>query len=83
MPMCDRVRRIVEVQFEGRAHLDIDDDLWELGMTSLMSVGLMIAVEEEFGFELPDEVLDRRTFSSIRRLAGVIESSLLSARYRS
>ncbi|WP_063831897.1 phosphopantetheine-binding protein [Streptomyces bikiniensis] len=39
-------------------------DLWEAGMDSLLSVSLLVALEDEFDVEFPDELLTRETFAS-------------------
>jgi acyl carrier protein len=49
-----------------------DTDLYAAGLTSLMSVDVMLAVEQRFGIMFPDELLTRRTFSSIRALRDVV-----------
>jgi acyl carrier protein len=50
-----------------------DTDLYAAGLTSLASVDLMLAIEQNFGVSFPDEALSRRTFSSIGSIAAVIE----------
>lgn len=55
-----------------------DSDLYEAGLTSLTTVNLMLAVEDEFSIEFPDKKLGRKTFESIRSLSEVIEE-LVSA----
>ena len=40
-------------------------DLYDSGMTSHASVNLMLALENEFDVEFPDELLTRSVFSSI------------------
>ncbi|MFI6905978.1 acyl carrier protein [Nonomuraea sp. NPDC050394] len=45
--------------------VDAGADLWELGMESLAMVGVMVAVEDEFRVEFPDEMLTRETFRSL------------------
>ncbi len=45
--------------------IDIYDNLWGLGMTSLASVEVMLALESAFGFEFPESKLRHATFSSI------------------
>ncbi|MEO8154835.1 MAG: acyl carrier protein [Rhizobacter sp.] len=55
-----------------------DSDLYEAGLTSLTTVNLMLAVEDEFNIEFPDKKLGRKTFESIRSLSEVIEE-LVSA----
>ena len=53
----------------------IDDrsDLYDAGLTSLATVGLMLALEDEFDIEFPDAMLSRKTFQSIDAIAVVIE----------
>jgi acyl carrier protein len=48
-------------------------DLYDSGMTSHASVNLMLALENEFDVEFPDELLTRSVFSSI----GSIKNALL------
>jgi acyl carrier protein len=49
-----------------------DSDLYEAGLTSLSTVNLMLALEEHFNVELPDRMLGRKTFGSIRALSAAI-----------
>jgi len=39
--------------------------LYDAGMTSLASVSLMLALEDEFGIEFPDHMLRREVFESV------------------
>jgi acyl carrier protein len=48
-------------------------DLYAAGLTSLATVGLMLALEEAFDVEFPDAMLSRRTFASIDVLTAAIE----------
>ena len=48
-------------------------DLYNAGLTSLATVGLMLALENEFGIEFPDNLLGRRTFQSIQAIAEAVE----------
>lgn len=52
--------------------LDEESDLYHAGLTSLATVGLMLALEDEFDIEFPDSMLSRRTFSSIGTIADAI-----------
>lgn len=47
------------------AEIGLDDDLYDLGMTSHANVALMLALEDEFDMEFPEEMLSRTTFESI------------------
>lgn len=49
-----------------------DADLYAAGLTSLASVRLILAIEGEFGFEIPDRMLTRRLFSSLDSLAATV-----------
>lgn len=44
------------------------DDLYVAGMTSHSSVNVMLALEDEFDVEFPDEKLSKDTFSSIANI---------------
>lgn len=50
-----------------------DADLYEFGLTSLITVGLMLAIEDEFDIEFPDSMLSRKTFQSIGALSDAVE----------
>ena len=47
-------------------------DLFANGLSSAAAVNLMLALEQAFGIEFPDELLRRRTFASIDAIAGVL-----------
>jgi len=54
--------------------LDDEDDLFAAGLDSLAIVNVLMALEEHFDIELPDEMLQRRSFSSIATIDGVVAS---------
>lgn len=54
--------------------LDLDDDLFAAGLTSFSTIGLMLAIEDEYDIVIPDTLLVRATFRSIAALGGVIVS---------
>ena len=49
-----------------------DSDLYNSGLTSLTTVSLMLALEDQFNVEFPDTMLSRKTFQSIRSLSEAI-----------
>lgn len=49
-----------------------DDDLYAAGLSSLASVNVMLAIEEAFDVEFPDQLLTRRSFQSISSLTAVV-----------
>jgi acyl carrier protein len=72
----EKVREIVSQH--GRlsvpvADLTEDSDLYSAGLTSLATVGLMLALEDGFDIEFPDSMLSRKTFGSIASLAAAVE----------
>jgi acyl carrier protein len=75
--MQDQIRDVLAAH--GRMaidphQVDAHADLYELGLTSHASVDVMLALEEEFDIEFPDEVLKKSTFESVHNIAQVIES---------
>lgn len=49
-----------------------DGDLYSAGLTSLATVGLMLALEDHFDVEFPESKLNRSTFRSINAIAATI-----------
>jgi acyl carrier protein len=49
-----------------------DANLFNAGMTSLASVEVILALEEKFGIEFPDQMMHRKTFSSVSAIAAAI-----------
>ena len=56
------------------SELDNDSDLYQAGLTSLATVNLLLAIEDHFDIEFPDELLNRRTFQSIDALSEAVAS---------
>jgi acyl carrier protein len=64
---------------QGRLPVDANllndtDDLFEAGMTSHASVNVMLALEDTFDIEFPEELLRKATFSSILAIRAALES---------
>jgi D-alanine--poly(phosphoribitol) ligase subunit 2 len=61
--------------FAGKAdQLTEDDSLFDLGLDSFGSVQLMLALEERFNIEFPDDLLNRKSFSTIRAIREAVSS---------
>ena len=78
----DRIRDVLAAH--GRMAVDpreVDDqaDLYELGLTSHASVDVMLALEEAFDIEFPDEVLKKSTFESVSNIEQVVEALVKSS----
>ena len=52
--------------------LSNDQDLYAAGLTSFAAVQLMLALEDGFDVEFPEQMLNRRSFASIDSIAGCI-----------
>jgi acyl carrier protein len=66
--MEERVRQILEKHSGLGATvwtIPVTANLWSLGMTSLASVDVMLALEKAFAFEFPESRLRHATFSSV------------------
>jgi len=56
------------------SQLGDDDDLYRVGLTSHGTVNVMLALEDAFGVEVPDQMLRKDTFQSVASIrAAVIE----------
>jgi acyl carrier protein len=51
-----------------------DADLFEHGLTSHATVGVMLALEDQFDVEFPDEMLVKGTFESVDAIARSLQS---------
>ena len=74
--MTDRIREIIKQH--GRMPIDVDSvpddaDLFVAGMSSHASVNVMLALENAFDIEFPDEMLTRNTFASIAAIRAALE----------
>lgn len=52
--------------------LDEDSDLYSAGLTSLATVGIMLALEDRFEVEFPESMLSRGTFRSVSSIAEAV-----------
>ena len=57
----------------------MDADLFEAGLDSQAVINVMLAIEERFDFEFPEDRLNRATFASIRSIIDVVDSARASA----
>ena len=75
--MTDTIRRVVAEHARLRvdvATLADEDDLYEAGMTSHASVNVMLALEDAFDVEFPDEMLKRSVFETVANIAGALRA---------
>lgn len=55
------------------AALTAEADLYALGLSSMTTVHLMVALEDQFEVEFPDRMLGRKTFQSLQAMADAVE----------
>lgn len=48
-------------------------DLYALGLSSMTTVHLMVALEDQFGVEFPDRLLSRKTFQSLQSMLEAVD----------
>jgi acyl carrier protein len=75
VPSAAAVRDIVKEH--GRLAVDLDTladeaSLYEAGMTSHASVNVMLALEDTFDVEFPDEMLKRSVFESVASISSAL-----------
>jgi acyl carrier protein len=73
--MQDKIRDILAET--GRLAVPVESlgdeaDLFAAGLDSLAIVNVLMTIEEQFDIELPDELLSRRSFSSIATISRVV-----------
>lgn len=71
----DEVRRILEEH--ARLAVDVstlgdDDDLYAAGMTSHASVTVMLACEDAYDIEFPQQLLKKSTFGSVASITAAL-----------
>ncbi len=82
----DTYKKVVAIIAEqvGLSESDIKPDMplndGFLGLDSLDGVELAMALEEEFGFEIPDEVAEKHTASTVGQIVKDIEAHLEASR---
>ena len=57
------------------AYVRLDDDLRNMGLTSMGMVRLMLAAEVAFDISIPDEDLHPDNFRSVRAIGELVETS--------
>ena len=76
--ISDEVSAIREILAQhGRLSVDVKDleeesDLYSYGLTSLATVGIMLALEDRFDIEFPESMLSRKTFKSVAAISEAV-----------
>jgi acyl carrier protein len=78
----DQIAGIVRTLMAKRSaapFIDDGQDLTALGLTSLDMVNLMLAIEDEFGIEIPQRQMTPANFRSILAIEGLVAKVALAA----
>lgn len=73
------IRRILAEHAQlavGVDSLGSDEDLYSAGLTSHATVNVMLALEDELGFQFPENLLRRSTFQSIGALGKAVHEAI-------
>lgn len=79
----DRIREIVGLEGgveQAAACLAVDDDLFDAGLSSFGVVRVLVALEEQFGIEIPDEPDVFASFSTLRRIEALVHKTVQTSR---
>ena len=82
MSTLDQIHAVLDSHAKLRVAsgtLGAEADLYAAGMTSHASVNVMLALEDAFEIEFPDELLTKTTFSSVASISKAIESLAVTA----
>ncbi|MFI1259251.1 phosphopantetheine-binding protein [Streptomyces netropsis] len=77
-PTVETVRALVATHLGMPAEGDrphADEDLWDLGLTSLNCLRLMLRIEDTFGVTLPERALKFSTFRSTTAIAIAVDEA--------
>lgn len=78
----DEVTRLVQALLAkrgGASEVTPDANLTDLGVTSLDMVGLMLAIEDAFGIEIPQRRMTPANFRSVLAIERLIATLALAA----
>lgn len=77
-PVTSGVLDLVKAQLPDAGD-DVDAPLAEVGLNSLHSVALLVALEQRFAVRFPPELIDATTFRTVRSMADAVRGALRTA----
>ncbi len=74
----DRIINIVKValEIEELSESILEDNLQDLGLESFAFIRIIVSLEDEFGIEIPDELLYMEQLDTISKIVNVVERIL-------
>ena len=74
--------KIIEILYENLSEdirsIDMDTQIANLQISSLLFIQIVVAIEEEFGIEFSDDRLEAETFSTVLSLAQYVDGLISS-----
>lgn len=73
--MLDEIRALLRLHAQLSVDVDTlrtDSDLYDAGLTSHAFISLMMALEDHFGIEFPDQLLRRGSFQTIATIQSAV-----------
>jgi len=80
--MTQRIRAVIDNHAKLPVKCETIPDnasLYDAGMTSMASVSLMLALEDEFNIEFPDHMLRREVFESVSSIREALDLIIRNA----
>lgn len=76
--ILDRVLQILNSNLENIeiTHQHMEDDLCDIGLDSIVFINVIVALEEAFDIEIPDEYLLLTEMNTISKMIAVISAVL-------
>ncbi|EML6324632.1 acyl carrier protein [Bacillus cereus] len=74
--ILNSVENILKEILEVEQDIDLNEDLSSIGLDSLVSVSLIVELEEKFGITFDDDELIFENFSNIKKIIDIVESKM-------
>ena len=60
---------------------DANNDLSALGVSSIMYISIVIAIEEKYNIEIPDEFLLNTEFGTVNKIFNIVTATIAKKQY--
>jgi len=71
----EKIIEIINIVIENDIDIDhVDDDLTHLGLDSISFIRIIVALEEDFEIEIPDEYLQLSEMNTVKKIEDILMS---------
>ncbi len=74
--VCKIISSVLGVEIEQVKNMNENEDLVALGMNSIQFISVVVALEETFEIEYPDEYLLITQSNTLNKLVGIVSDAL-------